>query len=135
MLTPSQISVAIHLQVQSFRSCRKVNVKMKKRMLSLVMILILSAAVDADEEAKNITVLKPFILVNGPFYIGGSDTDEEDNEMSLKIYKAYINYNRLMGKYTQEDEQYYMRYFSYHFGQNWYNLNVLRFLCLIPTLK
>eukprot|EP00092_Neocalanus_flemingeri_P004439 GFUD01004774.1.p1 GENE.GFUD01004774.1~~GFUD01004774.1.p1 ORF type:complete len:566 (+),score=118.87 GFUD01004774.1:136-1833(+) len=82
---------------------------MEKRTLSLVTVLLLVAAVQAEEE-KNITLPKPFGIGIGPAYIGGRDTDEEGTELSLKIYQQYIMFKRLSSMNLQEDEQYYSRW-------------------------
>jgi len=47
---------------------------------------------------------------SGPAFIGGSDSDQKDSDIVTKTYRYYINYRRLMGLNTLEDEQYYERW-------------------------
>ena len=47
---------------------------------------------------------------SGPTFIGGSDSEQEAAAKVSETYKHYINYKRLIGQTTQEDEEYYQRY-------------------------
>merc|ERR1711915_69159 len=53
---------------------------------------------------------KPFGVGIGPVYISGHDTDLERTELTLKIYKQYINYKRLSQQSLRENEEYYARW-------------------------
>lgn len=82
---------------------------MKKRTLGLVTVLLLAGAVWADEETE-VKKPKPFGLGIGPTYIGGRDTDAEGTELSLTIYKQFINFKRLTKQSLADDENYYSRW-------------------------
>ena len=72
----------------------------------LLTLFLLSSA----EEAEDLRApSKPFGVGIGPVYIGGQDTDLERAELTLKIYKQYINYKRLSQQSLREDEEYYAR--------------------------
>ena len=47
---------------------------------------------------------------SGPTFIGGSDSVQEVAVKVSETYKQFINYRRLIGQTTLEDEQYYQRY-------------------------
>ena len=81
---------------------------MKKRTLGFVTVLLLAGAVWADEETE-VKKPKPFGLGIGPTYIGGRDTDAEGTELSLTIYKQFINFKRLTKQSLADDENYYSR--------------------------
>ena len=76
-------------------------------MFAMLILTILSLASAAEEETK--TLPKPFGLGIGPTYIGGRDTDLEGTKLSLKIYKQYIQYKRLMQQSLEDDEHYYSK--------------------------
>jgi len=77
-------------------------------MIKTVLVTVLAVTIVTCEE--NVTYPKPFGITIGPTYIGGRDTDQEGTQLSLKIYKQYINYKRLMSESYQEDEMYYERW-------------------------
>jgi len=77
-------------------------------MFAILILTILSLASAAEEETK--TLPKPFGLGIGPTYIGGRDTDLEGTKLSLKIYKQYIQYKRLMQQSLEDDEHYYSKW-------------------------
>ena len=76
-------------------------------MFAILTLTILSLASAAEEENKPLP--KPFGLGIGPTYIGGRDTDLEGTQLSLKIYKQYIQYKRLMQQSLEDDENYYSK--------------------------
>ena len=47
---------------------------------------------------------------SGPTFIGGSDSEQEAAAKVSETYKQYINYRRLIGQTTLEDEKYYQMY-------------------------
>ena len=61
----------------------------------------------AAEDEKRIQ--KPFGLGQGPFFVGGRDTDAEGTKIALTIYKQFLVYKKFLGKSFLEDEQYYDR--------------------------
>jgi len=81
---------------------------MFKTSVFLILGAVLLALVSAAEENK--TLPRPFGIGVGISYIGGRDTDKEGTQLSLKIYKQFINYKRLMKKSFEKDELYYERF-------------------------
>jgi len=81
---------------------------MFKTSVFVILGAVLLALVSAAEENK--TLPRPFGIGVGPSYIGGRDTDKEGTQLSLKIYKQYINYKRLMRQSFEKDELYYERF-------------------------
>jgi len=77
-------------------------------MIAILLLTIISLSV--AEEAQNKTLPKPFGVGIGPVYIGGRDTDLEGTKLSLKIYKQYIQYKRLLQQSYKDDEQYYAKW-------------------------
>ena len=77
----------------------------KKGILYFVTLLQLSAVlVLANKEEHKVE--KPFGLGQGPFYVGGRDTDEEGTKIALNIYQQFLDYKKLMAKSFLEDEYY-----------------------------
>ena len=72
-------------------------------LVQLPALLVFAAAAREDEK-------KPFGLGQGPFFVGGRDTDAEGTKISLTIYKQFLVYKKLLRKSSLEDEQYYDRY-------------------------
>ena len=68
-------------------------------------ILVLAAGAAEDEN----TIPKPFGLGQGPFFVGGRDTDAEGTRIALTIYKQFLVYKKFLGQSFLEDEQYYDR--------------------------
>ena len=78
----------------------------RKSILYFMTLLQLNAVlVLADQEEIN----KPFGLGQGPFFVGGRDTDHEGTQIALTIYQQFLVYKKFMGKSFLEDEQYYDR--------------------------
>ena len=76
-------------------------------LLQLNAILVLTSATGATEDENRIP--KPFGLGQGPFFVGGRDTDAEGTKIALRIYKQFLVYKKLLGQSFLEDEQYYDR--------------------------
>ena len=79
-----------------------------KSILYFVTILQLNAILVLATEEEN-RVKKPFGLGQGPFYVGGRDTDAEGTKISLNIYQQFLIYKKFLGQSFLEDEQYYDR--------------------------
>ena len=75
-------------------------------LVQLNALLVLAAV--ASEDEKRISP-KPFGLGQGPFFVGGRDTDAEGTKIALTIYKQFLVYKKFLGKSFLEDEQYYDR--------------------------
>ena len=71
----------------------------------LTLVHLSAVLVSANQEE----VKKPFGLGQGPFYVGGRDTDQEGTQIALTIYQQFLVYKKLLGKSFLEDEQYYDR--------------------------
>ena len=80
-----------------------------RAVLRFMTLLLLSAVLVSANQGK-----KPFGLGQGPFYVGGRDTDEEGTKIALNIYQQFLVYKKLMAKSFLEDEQYYERYNVYN---------------------
>ena len=70
--------------------------------------LVLTSASGAAEDENRIA--KPFGLGQGPFFVGGRDTDAEGTRIALRIYQQFLVYKKFLGQSVLEDEQYYDRY-------------------------
>lgn len=75
-------------------------------LVQLSAILELASSVAAEDEKR---IQKPFGLGQGPFFVGGRDTDAEGTKIALTIYKQFLVYKKFLGKSFLEDEQYYDR--------------------------
>ena len=79
-----------------------------KSILYFVTFLQLNAILVLAEEEEN-KVKKPFGIGQGPFYVGGRDTDAEGTKIALTIYNQFLIYKKFLGQSFLEDEQYYER--------------------------
>ena len=70
--------------------------------------ILVSASPSGATQDENIP--KPFGLGQGPFFLGGRDTDAEGTKIALTIYHQFLVYKKLLRKSFLEDEQYYDRY-------------------------
>ena len=77
-------------------------------LVQLHAILVLASSSGPAEDENKIP--KPFGLGQGPFFVGGRDTDKEGTRIALTIYKQFLVYKKLLGQSFLEDEQYYDRY-------------------------
>ena len=71
--------------------------------------ILVSASPSGATQDEN-TIPKPFGLSQGPFFLGGRDTDAEGTKIALTIYQQFLAYKKLLRKSSLEDEQYYDRF-------------------------
>ena len=71
--------------------------------------ILVSASPSGSTEDEN-RIPKPFGLGQGPFFLGGRDTDAEGTKIALRIYRQFLVYQKFIGKSFLEDEQYYDRF-------------------------
>ena len=77
-------------------------------LVQLNAILVLASPSGPTEDENRIP--KPFGLGQGPFFLGGRDTDAEGTKIALRIYRQFLVYQKFIGKSFLEDEQYYDRF-------------------------
>jgi len=69
-----------------------------RAVLRFMTLLLLSAVLVSANQGK-----KPFGLGQGPFYVGGHDTDQNETQKAMTIYQQFLAYKKLLGKSFLED--------------------------------
>ena len=81
-----------------------------------ILLVLQALAVSAENVTEEATAqmealpLKPFGVGLGPTFIGGRDTDKAGTDLSLKIYKQFLQYKNLLFATPPNDKAYYDRY-------------------------
>ena len=89
---------------------------MSGRDVTILLILqVLALTVCAENVTEEATAQmealppKPFGVGLGPTFIGGRDTDKAGTDLSLKIYKQFLQYKNLLFVTPPSDKAYYDR--------------------------
>ena len=73
-----------------------------------VLLVLQALAVSAENVTEEATT-KPFGVGLGPTFIGGRETDKAGTDLSLKIYKQFLQYKNLLFATPPNDKAYYDR--------------------------
>ena len=83
--------------------------------VGLLVVQVLAAMISAENVTQEATAEmeslppKSFGVGLGPTYIGGRDTDAAGTQLSLKIYRQFLQYKNLLFVTPANDKVYYDR--------------------------
>ena len=86
-----------------------------REVAALLVLQVFALTVSAENVTEEATAEmeslppKPFGVGLGPTFIGGRDTDKAGTDLSLKIYKQFLQYKNLLFATPPNDKAYYDR--------------------------
>ena len=86
-----------------------------REVAALLVLQVFALTVSAENVTEEATAEmeslppKPFGVGLGPTFIGGRDTDKAGTDLSLKIYKQFLQYKNLLFATPPSDKAYYDR--------------------------
>ena len=86
-----------------------------REVAALLVLQVFALTVSAENVTEEATAEmeslppKPFGVGLGPTFIGGRDTDKAGTDLSLKIYKQFLQYKNLLFATQPNDKAYYDR--------------------------